>query len=59
MNQIVDSLISALGWSRRDQAANDLTTAPRAPMVKLEAADLALIVGGTTTGDDTGPRGGW
>jgi len=28
-------------------------------MVKLEAADLALIVGGATTGDDTGPRGGW
>jgi hypothetical protein len=58
MNQIVDSLISALGWTRRDQAANDLITAAHAPMVKLEAADLALIVGGGN-GDDNGPRGGW
>jgi len=58
MNQIVDSLISALGWVRRDQAGNDLITAAHAPMVKLEDADLALIVGGGS-GDDSGPRGGW
>ena len=56
MNQIVDTLISALGITRRDQAANDLPTATSSPMVELPVADLALVGGG---GDDNGPRGGW
>jgi len=56
MNQIVNSLISALGIARRDQVANDLHAIGLTPMIELDAAKLALIVGGD---DDTGPRGGW
>ena len=57
MNQIVDTLISALGFTRRDQTANDLQMATSSPMIDLRVTDLALVVGGG--GDDTGPRGGW
>ncbi len=56
MNQIVNTLISALGFTQRVQAPNDLMTIASSPMIKLEVADLAQVVGG----DDTnGPRGGW
>ncbi|MEO5687665.1 MAG: hypothetical protein ABIR54_09895 [Burkholderiaceae bacterium] len=57
MNQIVNTLISALGISRRDQAANDLHSTESAPMMELDAAKFSLVVGGD--GEDTGPRGGW
>ena len=57
MNQIVNTLISALGISRRDQTANELHSTSLAPMTVLDGAKLALVAGGD--GDDQGPRGGW
>ena len=55
MNQIVNTLISALGIARRDRAANDLHVRHTLSMVELDAKDLAHVVGG----DTDGPRGGW
>ncbi len=57
MNQIVNTLITALGMSRRGQTATDLNAAKPAPMVELDVAKCLLIIGGD--GEDTGPRGGW
>ena len=57
MNQIVNTLISAIGFSRRDRAAIDLNSGNSAPMVELQATQLGQIVGGD--GEDNGPRGGW
>ena len=55
MNQIVKTLISALGISRRDQASDDLLGVAAAPMNVIEQASLHRIAGG----EDFGPRGGW
>jgi hypothetical protein len=55
MNQIVNTLISALGIALRDQAGNDLHPFQSTPMVELDAKHLVQIVGG----DDDGPRTGW
>ena len=56
MNQIVNTLISVLGFTQRAQAPNDLMTIASSPMIKLDVADFALVVGGDAT---NGPRGGW
>lgn len=55
MNQIVKTLISALGISRRDQATDGLKVSSQAAMTVIDLPCLALIAGG----DDFGPRGGW
>ncbi len=55
MNQIVNTLISALGISRRNQATDERCVVAMAPMTVIESARLASIAGG----DELGPRGGW
>jgi len=56
MNHIANSLISALGLARRDQAASARHNAETSPMRQLSSQELRGIVGGD---DQTGPRGGW
>jgi len=56
MNYIANSLISALGLARRDQAATARHSLEKSPIRQLSANELRNIVGGD---DQTGPRGGW
>jgi hypothetical protein len=57
MNQLVNTLISALGISRRDQTTNDSKFVGMNPMIELDAEMLVRVVGGD--GEVNGPRGGW
>jgi hypothetical protein len=59
MNQIVNTLISALGFERRSRAANDLRSDAYSPMTELRGASLAFVVGGDGDAVAGGPRGGW
>jgi len=56
MNHIANSLIFALGFARRDQAAPARPLNHTSPIRQLSADELRKIVGGD---DQTGPRGGW
>jgi len=59
MNQIVNTLISAICISRRNQATNDLHSTIASPMIELSGESLALIAGGDGMIVNGGPRGGW
>lgn len=55
MNYLANTLISALGFTRRNQAASDRYCSEFTSMRQLSADELRSVVGG----DETGPRGGW
>lgn len=56
MNQIVNSLISAVQIARQALATQEHRSSGITAMRGLDADELRAVVGGD---DDTGPRGGW
>jgi len=56
MNQIANTLISALRSSLWNQTAIEQDSVATPPMRQLSADELRGVIGGD---DSTGPRGGW